>query len=221
MGGLWHSELVAWKDGPHAPRELVVAAAELDAMGMAYVFTQHTYHVLQVPNLVWSAHGSMSALFAEVPVGTITCGYGVAWPDEDGTIYVTSGSHYWQYTVDRTTGRVSFFGGDEVPWDLGEPHVPDPTRLVAMWANLANSGDWAPGDPSQICGGSHTEVGPYVAVLTSLHRVHIYEARDCWEWYADLPYASYGPFGAAGAPRGDEVTAAFHMGAVFYVFARR
>ena len=219
VGGLWHSQLVTWKDQPHAPREAVVAAAELPSMGIAYVFTQNTYHVLQVPSLVWREHGSLSALFPQVPPGAITCAYGVGWPNQDGTMYVATGNHYYQYTVDIQTGQVSFVTDDQVPWDTSQPHVPEPTRVVAMWADLDNAGGWAPGTKDQICANGAAEpVGPYVGALTNLARVHLFEGEDCFVWYADMPYTSYTPFGVSGGPAAAQVSAAFYVSPVLYVF---
>lgn len=220
----WSSLTLTYAGKPHAPTHPVIAAANAQTRGEAYIFTQSTYHVLTVPGMEWIEHDSIPSKFPGANGANITFAYGVSWGHSSASdIALFEGEWLRIFSIDNTTGEVTPSENNPlmVDWSDAGDYPPEPHNVKASWLALENNQGWTPGSPGNICeaGGSADTVGPHAAMLTLGNSLHLYEAGYCWEFHHVMPIGDYPPFSISGGPAAAQITAAFYASPKLYVIA--
>jgi cysteine-rich repeat protein len=222
VAGGWSETELTYAGDPHAPSTAIVAAANVETRGEAYVFTESTYHLISLPTQNWIEHGALNTRFAGVTGINLTSGYGVSWENEpQSSIALLEGEWVNIYHIDNLTGAVTADASNPQPVDFSDvgQYPPEPQDVKTLWLALENVDGWVVGSPAQICGGDAISIGPYVAAITVGGSIHIYESGECWEFFQMMPLGDFPPFGAANAPPAASIAAAFYVSPRLYVIA--
>jgi len=220
LSGGWTMTPITYAGKPHAPTQPIVAAANVQTRGEAFVFTQDTYHVLSLTGLEWVDHGALTSKFTGATGANITCGYGVSWSHADETsIVLIEGEWARIYYVDNSTRGVSPDEDNprQIDWSDKGDSAPQLQNIKANWLSLENDEGWTSFDPRDLCETTATEIGPYSAYITTLGSVHLIDVGHCWKFYAMMPLGDFPPFGVAGAPAAADIVAAFYVSPSLYV----
>ena len=222
LSGGWTVELITFAGEPHAPQAPIIAAANLQKINKAFVFTQSTYHLLSLPSKTWLGSGPIGSLFPGVPATSVTSAYGVSWDTNDeSTVTFVTDSQAYTYAFNNATEQVTVDPASPVTidWSGSAGDYPDPTQIRAMYVDLTNSQGWVTIDPSALCGATATETGHYMAALDSLSTFYTLEAGSCFEWGSSMPVTTFPPFSEPGAPTASQIRAAFFVFPSRYVIA--
>ena len=218
--GGWSSEIVTYHNDAHAPREPVVAATDVSERGEAYVFTRNTYHIIDLPSRLWTAHGPLTSRFPGVSGPNITYATGVSDSGAtESTIYIMEGEWFHQFTVDNATGAITANAENPqlLDWSSDPGNPPDPNQVRAAWTDLENAEGWVDGSPEQICGGASTTIERYLGFITPAGSLYLWEAGECFQFFNVLPLNQFEPFTAADAPLAGEIKATFFVPPTLYV----
>jgi len=214
---VWDDMTLYFAGEPHAPTTPVVAAANADQRGRAYLFTATTYHVLSLPGHQWLESGNLTSRFAGVPGNNLIFAWGVSWNAQPTTGIILAvnqpgiGVQTYYYDIDNTTGVVTPDVANPATTDWsGQTDPPVPTSVKAGYVDLANANGWLSGDPSALCGAGSTTIGPNLGAFTTGSQLYAYEAGSCFEFYDHMPVSQFPPFTASGAPTVSEIVAAFY-----------
>jgi cysteine-rich repeat protein len=219
---VWGQMTITYAGDPHAPQAPIVAAANADQRGYAYVFTATTYHQLSLPGHQWIGHGSLNARFPGVPGSQLTEAIAVSWPADTTTniALVTSttiAAEVYMYGEDNTTGSVTPDPANPgiLDWS-GDPLAPASTAGRAAFQTLSNANGWTHHDVYSLCSGIEpttppgADVGPYVGIITTSDQLHLYNCSWCWLFYDQMPTSQFTPFTEPGAPATAGIVAAFY-----------
>lgn len=216
----WSTTTLTYAGKPHAPTQPVIAAANVQTRGEAYVFTSTTYHVLTLPGMEWIEHGSISSKLPGANGANLTSAYGVSWDhDPFSTMAFIEGEWVRNYDIDHSTGAVTAHDDNPqfIDWTEVGDYPPQPQNLKDIWVALENDQGWAPGNPNQICGAEGTTMGPYAGGITNAGSIHMFDAGYCGVFYQMMPLGDFAPFGASGAPAAAGITAAFYVSPRLYI----
>jgi hypothetical protein len=197
----------AWPTGSDtfAPSAPVVAAFDLEMLGIAYVLTESTYHVLRLSDRAWIADGSRDALFPEASGVSLRAAYSIP-SDHAGGDGTTSGltllgaDAVLLYDVTLADESAAFQSRiDDFSWS--DPNAPSPSAVRFGWLDVTNARGFAAGNPQDLCPDvSATEYGPYAAFVTA-SRVHMQEVGfGCSKFLDPFAPASRPPLSYADAP---------------------
>ena len=216
----WNQETITYAGDAHAPTTDIIAAANVQARDQIYFFTRTTYHLMSIPGRTWTAHGSLSSRFDDLPTATYHAAYGVSWEtDNESSILFFNGSQYYLYYIVNSSGYVYDDGTNPgtIPWNTSDPFVPNSSNVVASYIALENDEGWVGCSPFQLCGSGGSTTGPYGAFFTSLNRIHIQETGSCFEFCSEVVASSFEPFSLSGAPTTTDIQAMAYGDGVLYV----
>lgn len=186
-----------------APLLPVEAAVGLEDVGLAWVLTAETYHVLDTDRLAWIAAGDRDDLFPEVARQEVTTALSVPgwWGDgEHADVYLLTGTGTWVYRYTLASGALELWLAQGYSADWDSDLAPSPTTVTAGWLAVEDPRGWLSGvDPEDVCGATGS-LGPYFVLLTTAGQAHLYDAGYCFAFSARLPAAGWGPFTGTGAP---------------------
>jgi hypothetical protein len=210
-------------DDEDSPVHPVEAAFTIAEVGRIWVFTNYTYHVMDVDTYQWTDSGDREdvlhnvteehAVFAARAVPSTWTG------TEDATVvlYVTGNRHTYAYDLDTDDLTVVISEGYEGPWDsqLAPPH----THIRCAWMDMDNAPGWVTeGDPAADCNGLSDEIEAYFAVMSLDGHVHLYDFAHCADFFA-APWASdFSVFGYDEAPNPTDIEAATFTGETLLMF---
>jgi cysteine-rich repeat protein len=219
---VWGQMTLTYAGDPHAPQSPIVAAANADQRGYAYVFTATTYHQLSLPGHQWIGHGSLSARFPGVPGSQLKMAIGISWPAELTTtialIAITaSAAHVYTYEEDNLTGAVTpgLNNPGLLEWP-GDPLAPSPMDGRAAFQTLSNANGWTHHDVYSLCSATEpttppgADVGPYTGIITTADQLYLYNCSYCWVFYDQMPTSGFAPFTGTGAPATAGIADAFY-----------
>lgn len=213
--------------GADAPTATIRAAFDIEHEDRAFVLTGNSAHEFRPSDRRWLAAQPLS--FIDSGLTSTNLGWADSVPSshpggtpggpEGATIAgLTGGQKYvWQKTYDPATGTFSDTSGGlhGEPHDWTDANAPVPSQIRSSWLDVDNARGWIDGDPSQMCGAGHTQVGPYGAKFTSSH-VHVIELGLCFEFFDPIPVGDFEPMKYTGAPPVNRIGASFwHQGALF------
>jgi cysteine-rich repeat protein len=220
VSGGWSQESIPFANDPHAPQTPIVAAANVQTLGKAYVFTSTTYHVISIPSKQWLEHGTLASRFPGLPGASISSAYGVSWDGHETTNFVImAGNFYYLFNINNSSQQVTADASNPYPYNWTDPGDPAYTELRALYLALENSDGWVDVSPNLVCGATATETGPYIALVTTTALLHINEVGSCFEWCDQMSLTQFPPFGATGAPAASKIRAAFYVSPKLYVIA--
>ena len=215
---VWGHMTITYADDVDAPQQPIVAAANADQRGYAYVFTATTYHLLSLPDNQWVGHGLLSSRFPGVPGSLVHGALGVSWGTDSQTtivLVVPSRTQAYFYREDNITGAVTADATNPYPVDWSQdPNSPSsPSVMSSVFQTLSNANGWTQHDLHALCGDdapAGTDVGPYMGILTTSGVLYLYNAGYCWLFYDHMPIAQFSPFTATGAPPTSNIIALFY-----------
>ena len=190
---------------PNAPTTEIRFALDIESLSIAYVFTDTTFHVLDVRPRRWTASGARDTLIAQLSgrttLGAYTVPAGHAGANanlEGGAILTTTGVLSVEFNISMR--RWTFSMESPVPTDWMPPaNAPMYSRIRAGWLDLNNAEGWASFSPMSLCTTTATRVGPYAGVIAGSN-VHFFEAGHCNRFGPPVPFASFAPFSRPGSP---------------------
>jgi len=207
---------------PHAPATGIQAAFTISDVGKIWVLTAEGWHVMSTSSLSWLTSGTRDELFAELSGVAILAAFAIpAWYTGQGfaRIYLYTTDSVYTYTLDIATDDVTFVSADphDASWGVGL--APPAADLSSAWLDLDNANGWVTeGDPLASCGQGTNDVEAYVAYLTAIPTVHLFEGLYCQEFIHAGPAQTWSVLGYAGAPTADIVRAATFTGATLVVY---
>lgn len=196
----------------HVPTEPILAAFDAHQLSIAYVFTDTTYHVLELNTMSWIFSGMRTELL----------------PELDGVqLLAISSVNNTDDPISTATERINFItpGGIEVynfhlstqdftynetlGYDFAPPeHSPIPTEIRSAWIDTGTY----PWEflPTTVCEDQVQELTYYGAALTT-NRVHLQELSSCYDFVASPLFISFPAFTLEGAPMASQL-----IGATFW-----
>ncbi|MEM9191947.1 MAG: hypothetical protein AAGF12_22430 [Myxococcota bacterium] len=210
--------------GAFAPTAPIRAAFDIESRGVAYVFTDGTYHVLDVGSRSYTSAGQRGDVIPElngVPlVGALSIPAGHAGGDPNTEGLIVSGAAVAQtYDVDvstrvfTSTNRVTDFGD---AWMA--PLAPPRTAIRAEWLALEDNEGWVGGSPRQTCGANLDTVDLYSAHIAA-SSIHFLDLQVCFEFVSQSGYGTFNPTARSGSPSIEQVAAAFYHQGTLWLFA--
>ena len=207
---------------PHAPSAAVQAAFTVADVGKIWVLTGDAWHVMSSSSLSWLTSGGRDELFPELSgveilaamaIPEFFTGLGYA------SIYLYTADFVYTYTLDVTTDAVTYSSATAYDETWGAGLAPPPADLAAAWLDLDNANGWVTeGDPLVSCGLGTHDVESYVAYLTVMPTVHLFEGSYCYEFFHAGQAPPWSVFAFAGAPSPAIVGATTFTGATLVVF---
>mgnify|MGYP000091301722 CR=1 FL=1 len=207
----------------HQPTSPTSAAVIIAANDTVLIFTQTTYHVLDLVQRRWVNSGQNNQIIPQLADYQIMSGNGLA--DEmnithvvlttrkNATAKVLVGTH------DASTGTFGTFTLNDFGDDWGAVLAPDATRLRAGWLDIANDESGVvDGTPDGLCPNAEG-VAVYKAVQALLtdSNLHIYDASYCAEFSERRAFTRFEPFATATSPDPTRIHAAFFYEKKLYV----
>ncbi len=224
LGAGWSQTPIQYAGDPDAPRQPIVAAANADQRGEAYLLTTSTYHVLSLPSLQWVESGPLASKFPGLPGTDLKAGKGVSWPNQPTTgLHFIVGAYGYVYQLDNATGAVTADSRNPIAlsW-CGQDGEPDCARVEARWLDLDNSQGWLSCSPQDLCGSGPTELGPNVVTIDTLGTLFYKDLGTCLQTCGSMPLGSHPAFAISPRPAASQIEAAFYMtsSATLYVITR-
>ena len=219
---VWGQMTLTYAGDPHAPQTAIVAAANADQRGYAYVFTATTYHQLSLPGHQWIGSGALNTRFPGLQGSQLQEAVGISWSTDSNTTIAlitmtpTAASVY-SYDENNVTGAVTARAGNPtlLEWP-GDPLAPSPTAGRAAFQTLSNANGWTHHDVYSLCVDAvpstppGTDVGPYTGIITTTNQLYLSDSGHCFLFYDQMPTAQFTPFTAPGAPSTAGIVAAFY-----------
>ena len=214
---------IARPPGPFAPTSPVRAAFDIESLNIAYVLTDATYHILRLSDRTFTGAGSRSDLFprstgALINAYAVTAGHAGSDPNLESVTIESVGSAQI-YNFNLATRGVAFVS--EVT-DFGPawagPRAPARSTIRATWLALDNDSGWVSGVPSSLCASGTSTTTAYAGVI-STSTIHVVEAANCFDFYTPVAYTAFPPFSRPGAPRVEDVAAAFYNHGDLWILA--
>lgn len=210
----------AMPGGAFAPTTPVRAALDIEDDNVAYLFTDTTYHVLDIAARRFTGGGTRSDLLPEaagtplITAETIPAGHAGSDPSREGLILSGEAIAYTGYIVRATREFVI----DNMVTDFGPawdgPLAPRRGDVRADWLDLDNAAGWVSADLRDFCDTTVMRVGPYQGIITP-SAVHVADSGVCFEFVQRDAFASFPAFDGTSAPAAGTVVAAFfHQGAL-------
>lgn len=214
-------------DPTHEPSTKTSAATVSETNGRALIFTDTTYHLLDLAQRRWFDSGRLDQDLPDVAGFQLTAGNGIT--DDMGvtTIVLTAVKNgtpkFLVGTYDAPSNSFSAFEARDPGDDWGTAIAPDATRLTAAWIDLSNDmNGLIDGSPDGTCPNAEG-VDAYIAaqiVLTDSN-MHIYDASYCAMFAERRAFSAFEPFTVATAPNPRRIEAAFLHGKTLYVVVGR
>jgi hypothetical protein len=207
----------------HQPSSQTSAAVLIEANDTALIFTNSSYHVLDLAQRRWTGSGLISQVIPQIADYQVTAGNGLA--DEMSVTHVVlttrknATAKVLVGTYDATSGTFGNFSLDDFGDDWGAVLAPDATRLRAAWIDIENTvGGVVEGTPDGLCPNAEG-VGAYLAVQALLTdtNLHLYDASYCAAFSERLAFTRFTPFAAANSPDPTRIHAAFYRDKKLYV----
>ena len=214
---------IARPPGPFAPTSPVRAAFDIESLSIAYVLTDSNYHILRLSDRTYTGAGARADLFPQstgalINAYSVTAGHAGGDPNIEG-ITVESVTSAQSYDFNLTTRGVAFTR--EIT-DFGAvwtgPRAPARSSIRAAWLALENDSGWVTGAPSSLCPGGASATTAYAGVISTA-TIHVVEAGQCFDFYAPVAYTAFTPFTRPGAPRVEDVAAAFYNRGDLWILA--
>ncbi len=215
----WGKMTITYANDPHAPSQPIVAAANADQRGYAYVFTATSYHILSLPDHHWIGHGQLNARFPGVPGTLIGGAFAVSWANEEDTdifFGISSRSQAYGYHENNLTGDVTADASNPINVDWSsDPNAPTPPEVGHLFQTLSNDNEWTHADlhSTAMCGDiapAGSDVGPYMGLLGFNGHLYLYNCSYCWKFYDDVPLSQFPPFTVTSAPPTTGILAMFY-----------
>jgi Putative metal-binding motif len=209
----------------HAPTTAIRFALDIESLNLAYVFTNTTYHLLDVRTRQWTASGARATLIAQLAGADAFAGYTVPAGHgggnaniEGGAILTTAGVLALDFDI--AARRFTFRQMDPVPTWMPAANAPGYTSIRAAWLDVTNAFNWVTSAPSALCpaGGAATQA--YAGAIAT-DRVHVFEAGWCFLWAAPVPFASFSPFARPNAPPLARIATTFYQNGALIVLGTR
>jgi hypothetical protein len=214
----------------HAPTAPIVATFDIESLRVMYVFTQNTWHVLDLDPSRWNQtdgqwreSGSVESLgLLSDPAARAYWMSGVqyAWsvpswhadpqmPSSAEGLVFTTRSGALTYSFDLASRRFRFDEIVPVASIRWEGHgVPGPANVRGMWLDTHNLARWVTDSPASICGNVELPASTdefYAVHLTATH-VHFMDAGYCFRFFGSMPIEMFGPFRLPNAPPRERIT---------------
>ena len=207
---------------PHAPTAGIQAAFTVADVGKIWVLTGEDWHVMSSSSLSWLTSGGRDELFPELSgteilvamaIPAYFTGLGYA------SIYLYTADYLYTYTLDVTTDAVTYVSAEEYDETWGEGLAPPAADLAAGWLDLENANGWVTeGDPLVSCGLGTHDVETYIAYLTVMPTVHLFEGSYCYEFFHAGQAPPWSVFTYPNAPSADVIGATTFTGATLVAF---
>ncbi|MFH2008119.1 MAG: DUF4215 domain-containing protein [bacterium] len=206
--------VMTYANQPYAPVSTVTAAVAIESLHRAIIFTQSTYHVLNVTQQIWIISGPTSDL-PSLPASGPNAGYGLAQGSAQEYVTLLVDHYAYGYVYNHTTHSfaLDLINDIDTNQDWSTPEAPAPGQVTAMWIDLSNGHQWTQTTVYAACGaGPSVTIGPHGVSLTS-STLHLQDAGYCFDFYDDMPTTSFPPFGpgVANAPSPGEIRGAFYF----------
>jgi hypothetical protein len=196
-----------------APDSPIRAAFDIESLGIAYVLTDSTYHVLRLSDRTYVEAGIRTAEFPELTsellaASSVPAGHAGSDPTRESVTFMTrAGAVIYSFNISSST-----FSHSRTVTDLGpewEARLAPTLGMVrAGWLALEDDDRWTSGSPSASCGRAGSRFTVYLAFITSAG--HIFDAGTCAAFVQRASYVAFPPFTRGGAPSSDSVAAAFY-----------
>lgn len=219
-------EQVPPRPSPHAPALPVRAAVDIESLGLAYVLTDTTFHLLDLGTRAWVDSGPRTQLLPESAGASLVTAYTVPAHHGDPTgmnegVVLHFRDRVLHYQFALASRAMRFTRRDPIaPWT--GTHAPSLDRVRLCWLDLQNSEGWITQNPASFCPPgttTDTRVGPYFAMITDT-AVHTADAGYCFQWIATVPHSTFPPFRLPGAPAPAALGATWHRGGVWALRAQ-
>jgi hypothetical protein len=208
---------------PHAPGTAIRFALDMERLHLAYVFTDRTFHVLDVRARRWTASGSRNAALSQLAGLDAFAGYtvpaGLSGSDpnlETGAILTTTG--VLAFSFDLTSRRFLYRQTDPPPTWLPPANAPTYANVRAAWLDVTNAAGWVTSSPSALCPEGAMSTRAYAGAIAG-DRVHIFEAGTCFLWAPPVPFARFAPFARPGSPPLARIATTFFQNQTLVVLA--
>ena len=214
-------EQVPARPSPHAPTLPVRAAIDIESLGLAYVLTDGTWHLLDLGTRAWVDSGPRAQLLPEALGASLITGYSVpaSHVDPMGTyegVSLIFRDRVLQYHFLLASRAMRFVRRDAVNEWTG-PFAPSLSLARLVWLDIQNGDGWVTQSPASFCPPgttTATRVGPYFAVVTDT-TVHLGDAGYCFVWVNAVPTGSFAAFQRSGAPPLGAVGATWYRGGLW------
>lgn len=199
---------IAWKrfpvdpQAPFAPKETVLASIALAPQKQIYVLTASSYHVLSTTNQTWIAAGARDTIFPELSGVELFHATAIASEPPDTLVIAVAGTDAYNYNFIAAQNQFEYKGnvaccGDD--W-MGPNAPPNPFAVRDGWSRIGDPDGWITGNLQDLCGLDMP--ADLYAYTISIGDGFVYpqDIGNCFDFYAPVPYAQFGPFGYPGAP---------------------
>ena len=162
-------------------------------------------HVLALDSLEWISSGDRDSLFPEASGLSLTLAIKAPnnWDAQDGdaTVNLQYDFSALVYTWVESSSSFSLLLDTDLGTDWQGDLAPASASVQAAW--LGHDGDFGwtgSASPRDACGADADALGPYFGVLTTDHRVHVYDAGYCFGFVSSVPAATFSVFNYTNAP---------------------
>ena len=191
-------------EGVHAPTTAIDVAFSV-GRERVWALTGNTFHVLELETLAWIASGDRDLLFPEASGLSLTMAMKApddwAATDGDATVNLQYEFSALVYTWDQASSSFSLLIATDLGADWQTDLAPAAPSVRAAWLGHDGELGWTEGaSPQEACGAEAGALGPYFAVLSIDHRLHIYDAGYCFGFVSSMPVKSFPIFNYSGAP---------------------
>jgi len=210
--------------GVHAPTNPIQVAFSV-GRERAWVLTAQSYHVLALDSLEWIASGDRDTLFPEASGKSLNLALKAPhdWAAQDGaaTVNLQYDFSALVYTWDPSSASFSLLLATELGADWQTDLAPAAASVEAAWLGHDDAYGWTgSASPQDGCGTGPDALGPYFAILTTDHRLHLYDAGYCFGFVSSMPVETFSVFNYAGAPDPTALGATAWTGAGIIAFVQ-
>jgi len=211
-------------EGVHAPSGPIEVSFSV-GRERVWALTANTFHVLALDTFEWISSGDRDALFPEASGLNLTLAIKApnSWDAQDGdaTVNLQYDFSALSYTWDSASSSFSLLLETDLGTDWQTDLAPASAAVEAAW--LGHDGDfgWTGSvSPRDACDADSDTLGPYFGVLTTDHRVHVYDAGYCFGFASSVPAETFSVFNYANAPDPTAIGATAWTGAGIIAFAK-
>ncbi|MGB1016852.1 MAG: hypothetical protein ACPG4T_22115, partial [Nannocystaceae bacterium] len=218
----WEGKRIGADGGDfHSPKEYIRGAFDVESLELGYVFTDTSYHILDLGNLEWIDSGPRDELFPELDGKEMYAAYNVhdlTDPPTTDVLTISTPENAHNYTYNLNTQAITY--ADTVLCCNWEPPELSPleSNVRAAWLSLDDY-PWEILPDTDICDGEPiVESLPRHGAVIGAGKVHIQDVGFCFEFVEKHNFSEFEPFALPGAPPSAEVVGAAFWLDGLYVF---
>lgn len=191
-----------------APNGPVLAAFDIEAEHIAFLITADELVHVDLDQRAWVSKTMIADRLPELNVEVFGAysipAYQAGMPGAPESVTITGSDVAFLYDYDAGADSFAFDQSTVFGAEWNGPAAPDETKVRELWLDLTNDDGWCTNDVSEICNNGSGPVGPHVGVVTDTE-VYVEDAGYCFDFFAPVAYAAYGPFALPGAPAADRI----------------